>query len=184
MPLKPSTTTTSTPGHRHRGSIVGAAGSFSNKSEQSKLSVDLLTMSMKKSNVSLKDDDAKTKGSYSSLNSPNQIGAQIESLRKASPSPFYANKLDSSASIELSAADLNSSMSDRKHFTDSGFEEEEEVPLDWKPENLKSFSLYKMIGKGAFSKVYLSRRKVDGKVFAIKSMRKDNIVRMRQVSVL
>lgn len=175
MPSKPSTVTQ----QRNKGPLVGATTPLK---DFSKLSVDLLAPSAKISNMSLKDEDGNVKGSYSSLYSTIQTGNQIEVLRKTSPSPFQASKISSSHSIELSTAEISSTVSDRHHFTDSGFEEENlEVPIDWKPETVKDFSLYKMIGKGAFSKVYLAKRRTDGKIFAIKSMKKENIVKMRQV---
>ncbi|KAJ3161989.1 camp-dependent protein kinase catalytic subunit [Geranomyces michiganensis] len=46
---------------------------------------------------------------------------------------------------------------------------------------LGDFVLQKSLGQGAFAKVYLVKRNVDGKLFALKSMRKDNVVKMQQV---
>ena len=46
---------------------------------------------------------------------------------------------------------------------------------------LRDFQLMKMVGKGGFAKVYLAKRKHDGRMFALKVMRKDAIKKMRQV---
>ncbi|KAJ3160464.1 camp-dependent protein kinase catalytic subunit [Geranomyces variabilis] len=46
---------------------------------------------------------------------------------------------------------------------------------------LSDFVLQKSLGQGAFAKVYLVKRDIDGKLFALKSMRKDNVVKMQQV---
>jgi serum/glucocorticoid-regulated kinase 2 len=39
------------------------------------------------------------------------------------------------------------------------------------------FNLIKVIGRGSFGKVYLVRKKDDGKVYAIKTLKKDMIIR-------
>lgn len=70
---------------------------------------------------------------------------------------------------------------DNEFSVDSAYNTEIYIASDWKPSGISSFSVYKMIGKGAFSKVYLCRRRVDGKIYALKSMRKDLILKMRQV---
>ncbi|KAI9095574.1 kinase-like domain-containing protein [Phlyctochytrium arcticum] len=46
---------------------------------------------------------------------------------------------------------------------------------------LKDFVLQRPLGQGAFAKVYLVKRNVDGRLFALKSMRKDRVVQMQQV---
>ncbi|TPX61983.1 hypothetical protein SpCBS45565_g07122 [Spizellomyces sp. 'palustris'] len=46
---------------------------------------------------------------------------------------------------------------------------------------LKDFVLQKGLGQGAFAKVYLVKRHMDGRLFALKSMRKDRVIQMRQV---
>ncbi|KAJ3035506.1 hypothetical protein HDV00_003712 [Rhizophlyctis rosea] len=46
---------------------------------------------------------------------------------------------------------------------------------------LSDFLLQKTLGQGAFAKVYLVKRNIDGKLFALKSMRKDRVVNMKQV---
>ncbi|KAJ3138137.1 camp-dependent protein kinase catalytic subunit [Geranomyces variabilis] len=46
---------------------------------------------------------------------------------------------------------------------------------------LGDFALQKALGQGAFAKVYLVKRNIDGRLFALKSMRKDNVVKMQQV---
>ncbi|KNC99781.1 AGC/PKA protein kinase [Spizellomyces punctatus DAOM BR117] len=46
---------------------------------------------------------------------------------------------------------------------------------------LNDFVLQKGLGQGAFAKVYLVKRHMDGRLFALKSMRKDRVVHMRQV---
>ncbi|KAJ3188434.1 camp-dependent protein kinase catalytic subunit [Gaertneriomyces sp. JEL0708] len=47
---------------------------------------------------------------------------------------------------------------------------------------LKDFALQKTLGQGAFAKVYLVKRTVDGRLFALKSMRKDHVIQMKQVA--
>jgi len=39
------------------------------------------------------------------------------------------------------------------------------------------FEIIKVIGRGSFGKVYLVRKKDDGKVFAMKTLKKDMILR-------
>jgi serine/threonine protein kinase len=39
------------------------------------------------------------------------------------------------------------------------------------------FEIVKVIGRGSFGKVYLVRKKDDGKVFAMKTLKKDMILR-------
>lgn len=39
------------------------------------------------------------------------------------------------------------------------------------------FDIVKVIGRGSFGKVYLVRKKDDGKVFAMKTLKKDMILR-------
>ncbi|KAI8823650.1 kinase-like protein [Fimicolochytrium jonesii] len=46
---------------------------------------------------------------------------------------------------------------------------------------LRDFALQKALGQGAFAKVYLVQRNQDGRRFALKSMRKDNVIKMQQV---
>ncbi|KAJ3048463.1 camp-dependent protein kinase catalytic subunit [Rhizophlyctis rosea] len=46
---------------------------------------------------------------------------------------------------------------------------------------LSDFLLQKTLGQGAFAKVYLVKRNIDGKLFALKSMRKDRVVKMKQI---
>ena len=46
---------------------------------------------------------------------------------------------------------------------------------------LEDFKLVKLVGKGGFAKVYQARRNVDGKIFALKVMRKDVLKKLRQV---
>jgi hypothetical protein len=53
---------------------------------------------------------------------------------------------------------------------------------EWTPKDVSDFCIFKQIGKGAFSKVYLCRRRADGKLFALKSMRKELILKMKQAS--
>merc|ERR1712071_482112 len=46
---------------------------------------------------------------------------------------------------------------------------------------LDSFNLMKVIGKGSFGKVFLVREKLSGKMFALKVLKKDNIIKRNQV---
>jgi serum/glucocorticoid-regulated kinase 2 len=47
-------------------------------------------------------------------------------------------------------------------------------------ETLDNFSLLKVIGKGAFGKVFLSKNK-EGEIFAMKRIRKDKVLRYQAV---
>lgn len=46
---------------------------------------------------------------------------------------------------------------------------------------LDSFKIIKVIGKGSFGKVFLVREKTGGEIFAMKVLRKDNIIKRNQV---
>ena len=48
--------------------------------------------------------------------------------------------------------------------------------------NQQDFDLLKVIGKGSFGKVMLVRKKDDGAVYAMKVLRKDAIIKRRQVA--
>ena len=50
--------------------------------------------------------------------------------------------------------------------------------------NLKDFKIIQLAGKGGFGKVYQVCRQSDKRVFALKTMRKDMIIEMGQVSQL
>ena len=43
--------------------------------------------------------------------------------------------------------------------------------------NLEDFIIEKVIGRGSFGKVYLVRKKDDNKYFAMKTLKKDQIIR-------
>lgn len=43
--------------------------------------------------------------------------------------------------------------------------------------NLDDFIIVKVIGRGSFGKVYLVRKKDDNKYFAMKTLKKDQIIR-------
>lgn len=47
--------------------------------------------------------------------------------------------------------------------------------------SLSDFQIKKVIGRGSFGKVFLVQKKTDGKVFAMKSLRKDVILDYDQV---
>ncbi|GMH87084.1 hypothetical protein TrST_g9987 [Triparma strigata] len=49
------------------------------------------------------------------------------------------------------------------------------------PPSLNSFKIIKVIGKGSFGKVFLVREKLTGEMFALKVLRKDNIIKRNQV---
>lgn len=130
-----------------------------------------------------------------------QKKSSTDSLYKGSKSPNPSDlrrKIVQRPSNPISPKELSSSSScvsedDRLNSTDSlaGYrggdkissyrQDEEDLNEDWMPSSINDFSIYKMLGKGAFSKVYLAKRKADGKVFALKSMRKDLIVKLKQV---
>lgn len=46
--------------------------------------------------------------------------------------------------------------------------------------NLEHFEIIKVIGRGSFGKVYLVRKKDDNQYFAMKSLKKDQIIRKNQ----
>ena len=47
--------------------------------------------------------------------------------------------------------------------------------------SMDCFNLIKVIGRGSFGKVYLVRKKDDGKVYAVKTLKKDMIIRKNQM---
>eukprot|EP00520_Triparma_pacifica_P001038 CAMPEP_0118650298 /NCGR_PEP_ID=MMETSP0785-20121206/10173_1 /TAXON_ID=91992 /ORGANISM="Bolidomonas pacifica, Strain CCMP 1866" /LENGTH=544 /DNA_ID=CAMNT_0006542665 /DNA_START=308 /DNA_END=1942 /DNA_ORIENTATION=- len=49
------------------------------------------------------------------------------------------------------------------------------------PPSLSSFKIIKVIGKGSFGKVFLVREHLTGEMFALKVLRKDNIIKRNQV---
>lgn len=124
--------------------------------------------------------DSLCKGSKS----PNPSDLRRKTLQRPSPA---ANSGSSSSTCSVERFDdrLNSTDSlagyrSSDKFTSEYRENEVELEDDWIPNSIQDFSIYKMLGKGAFSKVYLCKRKEDGKVFALKSMRKDLIVKLKQ----
>ena len=50
------------------------------------------------------------------------------------------------------------------------------------PISIDDFNLLKVVGRGSFGKVYMAKRKSDGRIFAIKTLKKDFIIRNNQVS--
>ena len=47
---------------------------------------------------------------------------------------------------------------------------------------MDSFTIIKVIGRGSFGKVYLVRKKDDGNVYAMKTLKKDMIIRKNQTN--
>ena len=47
---------------------------------------------------------------------------------------------------------------------------------------IEDFQLLKVVGRGSFGKVYMARKKDDGKIFAIKTLKKDFIIRTNQMT--
>ena len=46
--------------------------------------------------------------------------------------------------------------------------------------SLEHFSILKVIGRGSFGKVYLVRKNDDGMLYAMKTLKKDQIIRKNQ----
>lgn len=46
--------------------------------------------------------------------------------------------------------------------------------------NIDNFTIIKVIGRGSFGKVYLVKKNDDGKLFAMKTLKKDQIIRKNQ----
>lgn len=46
--------------------------------------------------------------------------------------------------------------------------------------SIDNFTIIKVIGRGSFGKVYLVRKKDDGNVYAMKTLKKDMIIRKNQ----
>ena len=46
--------------------------------------------------------------------------------------------------------------------------------------DLKSFDILKVIGRGSFGKVYLVRKKDSEKYFAMKTLKKDHVIKRKQ----
>ena len=47
---------------------------------------------------------------------------------------------------------------------------------------IDDFSIIKVVGRGSFVKVYLVRKKSDGKVYAMKTLKKDMVLRKNQLN--
>ena len=133
--------------------------------------------------------DIKNKGSsdslYNTSKSPNPSDLRRRTLQR--PSENRPSETPESLTTETSESSLNSTDSlagyrSKDGVSSSGyFRDHHDINDDWMPNSIADFSIYKQLGKGAFSKVYLCRRKADGKIFALKSMRKDLIVRLKQI---
>ena len=48
--------------------------------------------------------------------------------------------------------------------------------------SIEDFTIVRVIGRGSFGKVYLVKKKSDGKVYAMKTLKKDMILRKNQTS--
>ena len=48
--------------------------------------------------------------------------------------------------------------------------------------SIEDFKIVKVIGRGSFGKVYLVRKRDDGKVFAMKTLKKDIILKKNQTN--
>lgn len=48
--------------------------------------------------------------------------------------------------------------------------------------SIDDFVIIKVIGRGSFGKVYLVRKKDDGKIYAMKTLKKDMIIKKNQTS--
>ena len=48
--------------------------------------------------------------------------------------------------------------------------------------SIEDFQLIKVVGRGSFGKVYLAKKKDTGKIYAIKTLKKDFIIRTNQVN--
>lgn len=47
---------------------------------------------------------------------------------------------------------------------------------------VEDFQILKVIGRGSFGKVYMVRKKSNDKIYAMKTLKKDFIIRTKQVS--
>jgi len=47
--------------------------------------------------------------------------------------------------------------------------------------SMDNFTIIKVIGRGSFGKVYLVKKKDDGKIYAVKTLKKDMILRKNQM---
>ena len=43
--------------------------------------------------------------------------------------------------------------------------------------SVEDFQLLKVVGRGSFGKVYLAKKKSDGKIYAVKTLKKDFIIK-------
>ena len=48
--------------------------------------------------------------------------------------------------------------------------------------SVEDFQLLKVVGRGSFGKVYLAKKKTDGKIYAVKTLKKDFIIRTNQTN--
>ena len=47
---------------------------------------------------------------------------------------------------------------------------------------MEDFKIIKVIGRGSFGKVYMVEKKSDGKIFAMKTLKKDQVLRKGQTN--
>ena len=47
--------------------------------------------------------------------------------------------------------------------------------------SVEDFQLLKVVGRGSFGKVYLAKKKSDGKIYAVKTLKKDFIIKNNQI---
>ena len=102
-----------------------------------------------------------------------QIGSSSSQLGTGATSSMPGTGFNSSTSISYEAAQMMEEPSYSFHDVDVMRSQNAE---------LRDFQLLKMAGKGGFAKVYEAKRIQDGKIFALKVMRKDVIKKLRQVS--
>ena len=50
------------------------------------------------------------------------------------------------------------------------------------PITIDDFQLLKVVGRGSFGKVYMAKKKDNGRVYAVKTLKKDFIIRTNQTN--
>ena len=50
------------------------------------------------------------------------------------------------------------------------------------PITIDDFQLLKVVGRGSFGKVYMAKKKDNGRIYAVKTLKKDFIIRTNQTN--
>eukprot|EP00611_Tribonema_gayanum_P030048 TRINITY_DN822_c0_g1_i1.p1 TRINITY_DN822_c0_g1~~TRINITY_DN822_c0_g1_i1.p1 ORF type:complete len:695 (-),score=249.47 TRINITY_DN822_c0_g1_i1:1021-3105(-) len=100
----------------------------------------------------------------------------IEAPPSSGPNTFSVSSTSSDGGDTLAA------LQEQNHLNFNSAEAIVQAELKYKPNvGLDNFRIIKVIGKGSFGKVFLVRDKLGGQIYAMKVLRKDNIIKRNQV---